>query len=261
MSESSGIQIKITLILVISLAVILAVGFSFTNFVENEMVDTLHEEQKSFSTQYTIQDSQGNILNTNTHFKSKSEYDILIKNQPKYTQEKINAIKDAIISDETIEIDNHKISKHPLNETTVFYKGWVGAGRSIEEISGIPFFGGDEKIKFVDNENIADIIIIPTNLKSGDGSLAWTNTIVDEKKNEIKKATITIYEFDKLPEEKITIITRHEMGHVLGLGHSSDPNDLMYPTIKTSAPYISHCDIMGEIALLHGKEYSGFVCE
>lgn len=34
-------------------------------------------------------------------------------------------------------------------------------------------------------------------------------------------------------EKHVTDIMTHEIGHVLGLGHSDNPNDIMYPTINT----------------------------
>jgi len=59
----------------------------------------------------------------------------------------------------------------------------------------------------------------------------------------ITKATITIYVINRYNSYELGILLRHEMGHALGLEHSSDPTDLMYKIIPYYSAYISQDNI------------------
>ena len=54
---------------------------------------------------------------------------------------------------------------------------------------------------------------------------------------------------------------RHEFGHALGLAHSTAPEDLMFPTITTSIPFISECDVDAITSLYNGNRQSEVMCE
>lgn len=57
-------------------------------------------------------------------------------------------------------------------------------------------------------------------------------------------AEIIIYEIEDLSSHELQMVMRHELGHVLGLDHSNEEQDLMYPVIPYYNSYISSCNIM-----------------
>jgi len=63
-------------------------------------------------------------------------------------------------------------------------------------------------------------------------------------KNElINHAVINIYNSEQLEEKQLESLLRHEIGHALGLGHTTNPWDLMYPSIKQKQDLISDFDV------------------
>lgn len=107
----------------------------------------------------------------------------------------------------------------------VFHTMLNTAGRS-----SIHLFMPDE------DTNPADIAIEFTNNRSVDnkGRIAGTTTVDTAPDHTISWAQITIYESDFFYERDILVpIVMHELGHALGLGHSTNFNSIMYPNLVT----------------------------
>jgi predicted Zn-dependent protease len=114
-------------------------------------------------------------------------------------------------------------------------------------------------IQFVNSENEAgDIIIFLETLKDEDGITGFTKSTVEG--DIILKSRITIYDIDNISNESLSTIIRHEFGHALGLAHSTDKDDLMFPTISTELPYISECNMAALASLYDGSDTSKVTC-
>lgn len=57
----------------------------------------------------------------------------------------------------------------------------------------------------------------------------------------------------KIDESELEQIVRHEIGHVLGLGHANFDDSIMFENIDTITRNISDCEINGVIVANHWK--------
>jgi len=174
------------------------------------------------------------------------------------TQEKIDVIKKTILSEETIDIDNSLTHKGPKGTTATYYKGWAGAlkiaaQQNTELHIPINFEISNSK------RPVGDITIELSSLSDPDGYSGYTKSIVDQ--GEILKSHIIIYDVNAISNEQLSSMMKHEFGHALGLAHSSAPEDLMYPIIKTEFPYISECMVDAIAGLYDGKKTSEVECQ
>ena len=178
-------------------------------------------------------------------------------NSANLSEEKLEIVKSAILSNASIEIDDSFLHKGPKGYSSTYYLGWSGALATIfdETNYDIP-----KKFEFTDSrKGVGDIIITLSNLQDSDGYAGYTNSIISG--DQILKSRITIYQADQLSENGLSTITRHEFGHALGLVHSSAPEDLMYPEIVTEYPYISECSISAITQLYDGNVNEEVICE
>ena len=244
------------IVIVIGLVVF---GFALDFLAVQKTVSTIEEniQSKPLKTQYLVQNLKGDAMETWYSWQPRDSLKIQIVGEDNYPKEKIDAVKKAILSTDIIEIDNSLVYKGDEGTYSYYWIGWKGAIDHIRELRGIeePF-----EINFTDKDD-ADIIITLTNSKSGEGLSGQTTSTVNDAEQTILRSFVTIYEVDKLSNEHMEIIIRHEFGHVAGLAHATAPEDLMYPVIQTPAPFISECDIDALLHLYTGGKTSQVICE
>lgn len=158
-----------------------------------------------------------------------ASFRVYIQNLAGLPDQKIRIVEDAISSKEIIQVDDSITHKAPSGEKSTFYLGWAAVLENLQ-YSTI----------FVNSANDADITISLIRTKNMDGYSGWTESITKDGK--ILQSNITIFDAHEASDQNLGTITRHEFGHALGLGHSTDPSDLMFPTVSTMIPYISECD-------------------
>ena len=250
---------KTIVVLAIALAVI---SGGFTAMLVELVGQQYSVEIKPQLTGYTIQNLRGDTIDTYLSWRIVEGDTIIINilNADKFDPEVIETITKTILSEKVLEIDDSLLHKGPKGTTSLMYIGWQAAmNEAAKTETKLHIPAKFELIK--SNNGEGDIIIELTNQRNADGFAGWTTSIADESQNQILKSRITIFDVDTLSQAELETITRHEMGHALGLAHSTDPEDLMYPTVETNFPYISECDLDAITLLYDGGESSQVVCE
>lgn len=251
-----------TIIIVVNVILAVTIVFSLANFVSmNYMFEEIEEEEVKIHHKmgYSVENLKGDKLSTYVGFKPRITYYFYIENAKQYPSEHIDAIKEAVLSTESVEIPNKMLHKYPVDGTSLYYKGLAGLTDKVREETDI-LEGKPVEFQFVDHIDAADVVITLTDLSNGEYS-GWTTSTVDESTGTIQKSHTTIYKFNTLSKEDVLDITRHEMAHAVGLAHSTDPEDLMYPVIQTDFPYYSGCDLQARIALAAGQSHDDITCD
>jgi len=239
------------IVIVLQIGVLLFFGAYFTG-----LPTSLGEDGESqnptgmFNSVLNSQNLKGDVISLNKYWKiSKgSTLNINIINSASISERAIDVIKDAVMSTKTLEIDNSFLNNKPKNSVSTYYMGWNGALDTAENTK-IPI---PRNFKITNSPNVyGDIIVILSNIKDRSGNTGYTKTVLEGE--EIVKAFITIYEVDSLTKNELGTIMRHEFGHALGLGHATDNQDLMAPTIDMTYPFISQCNIIAISDLYNEK--------
>ena len=197
------------------------------------------DQTSPIKTRYLVENLRGSTTDNYEYWDIKNGTPLIvnIENYAQVGSEKINAVKKAILSTDMVTGDSSLFFHSVSGSKSEYFKGWQGA---VKYAGGVKHYI-PEKFDVVESPNgIGDIVITLSSMSDAYGYSGITKTIVDEK--QILKAFITIYDSNKLTDDQIESIVRHEFGHALGLPHTSNPEDLMHDTIKINS-YISECDI------------------
>jgi predicted Zn-dependent protease len=211
-------------------------------------------------TQYLIQNLRGDTTDTwvSWNLTPNRVLTFTILGASIVSDEQISKIKDVVLSEETLEIDNSLLHKGLEGTSSMYYLGWQGATQQVAKNPTklvVP-----QRFEYVSPSNgVADVTIMLTTTTSGDGYAGYTNSVVDDA--QILKSTITIYAANKLSTNQLTTIIRHEFGHAIGLAHSTANEDLMHETIFTAYPFISPCVLDAVEKLYDGNQKSKITCE
>lgn len=238
-----------------ALAVSLLCVFSITSdsFANSDSNAPLH-------TQYLIQNLKGDTTETwvSWNLIPNKSLTFTIVGESLVSEDKVNTIKDVVLSEKSLQIDNSLLHKGLKGTTSTYYMGWQGA---MNQASQNPTkMVVPKTFEYVSPTNgIADITIKLVSQRNGDGYTGYTKSVVDQ--NQILKSTITIYDIENLSTSQISTIVRHEFGHAIGLAHTTATEELMAPTITTDYPYISPCTVDAITALYDGNQKSEVICE
>ncbi|TBR07953.1 MAG: matrixin family metalloprotease [Candidatus Nitrosotenuis sp.] len=247
---------KNSIITLMSIVILVSVllTYSSMSFIESS------ESSRLATGRFTIENLKGDKISTwvTWHVPKDEQLQVTIINSPGLSDERINAIKEAIVSERSIILENSFVNKYPPNEKSVFYEGWSGALRSISEKTEYPI--PTNFLVTTSEKSIGDIIIILSTAREADNTYGFTRSIADEESNQMLKSFITIYNADNLNQVELSAIVRHEFGHALGLVHSTDSEDLMYPIFHSTHAVISECDLDAMISLYNGAKSTEVVC-
>ncbi|MEX2192594.1 MAG: matrixin family metalloprotease [Nitrosarchaeum sp.] len=243
-NRKSTIMIGIVAIIIIIVMLIITNSIPYSTISEHDFPVT------RMSSGYVIENLKGEKINTFVSWKIEPNdpFHIHVINSPSITQEQLDMINDVIYSTDTVELTDG-----------TYYKGWFGALQSSSYKTKFPI--PIHYHSMITDAGSGHITIILTTQSSGDGYSGYTKNQVDEVNHQILKSQITIFSVDKLSKEEFKTVLRHELGHGFGLAHSQNPDDLMYPEIRTNHPYISPCDVQGIAGLYNGEQKSEIICQ
>ena len=241
------------------LGILIAIPFLLFSVFSSDLDSSFVTNDGVMKSGYVIQNLKGDTIDTFHSWNIPKERTLYINivNPNVIDNDKVQIIRDAILSEKTVSLDDSLFHKALPGSQSTYFLGWSGALKQASQTA--TKFTIPTSFSINEGSTNGDIAVILSTLESPDGYSGFTRSIVEN--NQILKSTITIYKADQLSSAELETITRHEFGHAVGLIHSSDPYDLMHPTIETNYPFISNCDVSAITHLYDGNANDKAVCE
>jgi len=147
------------------------------------------------------------------------------------------------VDDNAIDTITSVIESSIQNDEQFF--GWNNAISFISEKidADIPL------MKIIDEKKESQIMIFLTQNPGPDNMDGFTKYKTNN--DTIERVFVILYDVDEMEQNEIEMVTRHELGHALGLGHTTNPFDMMFPVIDEKFSMISMFDL-GALAQIYG---------
>jgi len=219
--------------------VILPIIITLLFFVIEDYAVQITSTHQIMKTTYNAEDLKdgSTVLYSHWNITDQTPLIVSIENNKNVNQHNMQAIKNAILSTDSITQSHSMIHSSGLT-TDMFFKGWQGAVQTVSNTKH-PMPKKFNIIQSNNGDGRITITLLSDSEEHGYSSITKTLT----NGNQILKTFITIYNSDKLTDNQIETIIRHEFGHALGLPPVTGDVDRMYDTITTDHQYISECDI------------------
>ena len=139
------------------------------------------------------------------------------------------------VDDSTIDVVKSVIDS-PVQENNQFF-GWNNAISFISEKTGteIPQFN------IINDKVESDVMIFLTQNNGPENTNGFTKYKINN--DSIERVFVILYDADSMEHNDLEMVTRHELGHAIGLGHTTNPFDMMYPVIDVQFSLISMFDL------------------
>ena len=101
-----------------------------------------------------------------------------------------------------------------------------------------------ENVKFLEVQDASSADVLISFEHKGEQTVGQTTNVLDDE-GFIKRVKVRIsvnFDEEQIEEDTLNLVLKHEIGHVLGLGHSNF-HDLMNPIVNYQNKVITKCEI------------------
>lgn len=170
--------------------------------------------------------------------------DVVLQSGPDTTEKRINEVTRAVTSQEFYNIEDNLMHKDRPGVFSPYYLGWQGALDNSNATL--------KNLNFEVSAGTGDVVILLSKHSSPYGYAGEANPLFHNGK--IVKVYITIYNVDEMSRSQLYSIVMHEMGHAIGIGHTSATEDVMNDKrANVPYPYVSPCIMQALDVIDQGK--------